>query len=242
MKKPNAEQLWKHLEDDLVPRLHLNVIERAVYSFLIRHSRLEGRRRFCVPMSWLARAFRLNTTTVRLAVRRLAGKRALRIVSRTHSGHLLEVFLPEEVRGGRVDPGAPAPPDLENLDFFSKRELRHAIHRREGGRCFYCLRQLGRHSQCLDHVVPGVSNGSNSYRNLVSCCLNCNVSKSGMPAEDFLRKLYRLRRLSAHELAERLRALAALAAGKLKPVVVGAGLPRPAGTTRKGRPRLNPAA
>lgn len=238
MKRPNAEQLWKQLEDILVPRLSLDVVERGVYFFLVRYSRLEGRRRFCFPMSWLARAFRLNTTTVRLAVRRLAGKRALRIVSRTHSGHLVEVFLPEEIRGGRVVHSAAPPPDLEGLDFYSKRELRHAIHRREGGRCFYCLRELSANVKCLDHVVPEVSQGSNSYRNLVSCCVTCNVSKAGMAAEDFLRKLYRLRRLSAYELAERLRSLRAVIRGRRKPVPAPTANPFP----KMGRPRLNPAA
>ncbi len=35
-KKPNAEHIWKQLEDYLVPRLHLSVIDRAVYSHLLR--------------------------------------------------------------------------------------------------------------------------------------------------------------------------------------------------------------
>jgi len=41
-KKPNAELIWKQLEDLLVPRLRLSVIDRTVYSHLLRHSRLEG--------------------------------------------------------------------------------------------------------------------------------------------------------------------------------------------------------
>lgn len=42
-KKLNAVQVWKQMEDLAVPRLHLSVFERAVYSHLLRHSRLEGR-------------------------------------------------------------------------------------------------------------------------------------------------------------------------------------------------------
>ena len=45
-KKINAVQVWKQLEDLVVPRLHLSVIDRAVYSHLLRHSRLEGREQF----------------------------------------------------------------------------------------------------------------------------------------------------------------------------------------------------
>jgi hypothetical protein len=59
--------------------------------------------------------------------------------------------------------------------------------------------------------------GRNSYRNLVSCCLECNSQKGERPAGDFLRSLYRERRLTAAELAARLRALDALVSGKLRP-------------------------
>jgi len=69
----------------------------------------------------------------------------------------------------------------------------------------------------LDHVVPRAEHGRNSYRNLVSCCLECNTNKGERPAEDFLRGLYRERRLSTADLTDRLRALEALAAGKLRP-------------------------
>ena len=73
--------------------------------------------------------------------------------------------------------------------------------------------------RCLDHLVPLAQSGRNSYRNLVSCCLECNSQKGERPAEDFVRWLYRERRLTATELAGRLRALDALAAGKLRPAI-----------------------
>ena len=92
-----------------------------------------------------------------------------------------------------------------------------AIHEREGGRCFYCSRRITHHRRCLDHVVSRAELGQNSYRNLVSCCLECNSNKAERPAEEFLRWLYRERRLSAAELTGRLRALHALADGKLIP-------------------------
>ncbi len=95
--------------------------------------------------------------------------------------------------------------------------LREAIHTRDGGRCFYCLRQLTPMVKCLDHVVPRAEHGRNSYRNLVSCCLECNTNKGERQAEDFLRGLYREHRLSTADLADRLCVLEALAAGKLRP-------------------------
>jgi hypothetical protein len=47
--------------------------------------------------------------------------------------------------------------------------------------------------------------------------MECNAQKGEKPADDFLRRLYRERRLTAAELAARLRALDALASGKLRP-------------------------
>jgi 5-methylcytosine-specific restriction endonuclease McrA len=97
--------------------------------------------------------------------------------------------------------------------------LRKTIHDRERGACFYCLRRTPAHVHGLDHVVPRVRFGRNSYRNLVSCCLECNSRKGDRPARDFLRTLYRQGRLTAAELDARLRAMKGLAAGKLRPVL-----------------------
>jgi hypothetical protein len=106
---------------------------------------------------------------------------------------------------------------IEEADFLRSLPLRKAIHARERGQCFYCMRRTTPMVQCLDHVVPQVRLGRNSYRNLVSSCMECNAQKGEKPADDFLRRLYRERRLTAAELAARLRALDALASGKLRP-------------------------
>src|SRR5690349_2874164 len=101
--KINALRVWKQMEDLLVPRLGLTLPERAVYSHLLRHSRLENlpRLRFSIP--WLARGNRVSTGCVRLAVRRLVDKGALRLVERTKAGHVVEVRLPEEIRAVRPE-------------------------------------------------------------------------------------------------------------------------------------------
>jgi hypothetical protein len=117
----------------------------------------------------------------------------------------------------------------EKMDFLGTRALREAIHEREGGRCFYCLRRMKRTVRCIDHVVARVRGGRNGYRNLVSSCAECNSQKGKRRAEDFLRWLWREGRLSAGELSGRLRALARLAAGKLRPALresAGAHNPR----------------
>jgi DNA-binding GntR family transcriptional regulator len=85
-KKPNAELVWKQLEDLLVPRLRLSVIDRTVYAHLLRHGRLEGKLRLRFSILWLGRHIRLSTGPVREAVRRLAAQGALRLVQREQSG------------------------------------------------------------------------------------------------------------------------------------------------------------
>ena len=214
----------------LVPRLRLSVIERAVYYHLLRHSRLEGKIRYRFSIASLGRGTRLSGGPVREAVRRLVDQGALRLVRRSKTGHVVEVRVPDEIRGARFDAARvgdrgrrPHVSRLEEIDFMRTKPLRQAIHLREGGRCFYCSRRLAPTVRCLDHVVPLAQSGRNSYRNLVSACLECNAKKGERPAEDFLRWLYRERRLTAAELTGRVRALDALASGKLRPALQGQG-------------------
>jgi len=228
-KKLNAVHVWKQLEDLVVPRLRLSVFDRAVYSHLLRHSRLEGRLRLRFSILWLARGAGLSGWAARKAVRRLVAKGALRLAERSRAGHVVKVRLPEEIRSVRAGKMAacaakrlssmgrlPSAGNLEKVDFLETRALRQAIHAREGGLCFYCLGRLRPMVRCLDHVVPRVRGGRNGYRNLVSSCAECNSQKRERRAEDFLRWLCREGRLSAGELSGRLRALARLAAGKLR--------------------------
>jgi 5-methylcytosine-specific restriction endonuclease McrA len=242
MKKKNfdAVEVWKQLEDVLVPRLEMSVTDRAVYSHLLRHTRLEGKSRLRFSIPWLARGVRLSDSPVRVALRRLVARRVLRLVERDKRGHLIELFLPGEIRrafrrgvppevtdrptcgrSGR-QPKTPihsAFGSLEDLDFTRNPHLRKAIHAREGGRCFYCLGRIPGRMLCLDHVQPQAQMGLNSYRNLVSCCMECNPRKGEMHAKDFLRQLCREQRLSPKEFAGRLKALEELAAGRLRPIV-----------------------
>lgn len=222
----DTRHLWKQLEDVLAPRLRLTAIEHVVYSHLQRHSLLEGKRRLRFSLIWLARNLGLSHMPVRNAVHRFDELRALRIRERSKSGHVVEMRLPEEIRAprdGKTAPGgAPKLPrggNLEEKDFMNTYSLRRVIHARDGGRCFYCLRQTPARRHCLDHVVPRARFGRNSYRNLVSSCLECNTRKGDHPAPDFLRILYRKGRLTAADLDGRLRALKDLAAGKLRPVL-----------------------
>jgi 5-methylcytosine-specific restriction endonuclease McrA len=228
-KKPNAELVWKQLEDVLGPRLRLSVNERTVYAHLLRHSRLEGKLRIQFSLMGVGRNIRLSAGPVRKAVRRLVALDALRMVQRSKAGHVVEVRLPDEIPAAGLNRIASrvaakqestatrAPVNLEGVDFMQNKPLRNSIHAREREQCFYCLRHTPPSVQCLDHVVPQVRSGRNSYRNLVSSCMECNTQKGETTAADFLRSLFRQRRLNAAELAARLRALDDLASGKLRP-------------------------
>jgi len=226
-KKLNAKLLWMQFEDVLAPRLGLTVKERAVYSYLLRHSLVAGKLRLQFAVMALARTLGLSIGAARQAVRRLDELGALRVLKRSKTGHLAEMRLPEKIRAIRLGKngasgatgaaGEPPASTLETTDFLKTWALRKAIHDRERGACFYCLRRTPANVHGLDHVVPRVRFGRNSYRNLVSCCLECNSRKGDRAAPDFLRTLYRLGRLTAAELDTRLRALKGLAAGKLRP-------------------------
>lgn len=246
-KKPNAELVCKQIEDLLVPRFRLSVIDRAIYAHLLRHSRFEGKVRLCFSVRWLAKGARVSVGAARQGLRRLLSQDVLRLIERSKSGHVIEVRLPSEILAAghsaqqiELDDSAslPSADNLEKADFMQTKALRESIHHRENGRCFYCLRRLTAEVRCLDHVVPQANLGRNSYRNLVSCCLECNSQKSDKPATDFLRWLFRERHLTSVELAARLQALDALAAGKLRPSFVLPAEP----ILRKGRPRLQPQA
>ena len=117
---------------------------------------------------------------------------ALRLLERSKTGHLVEMRLPEQIRAVRLGRNgacqtAEEPPAsaLEATDFLKTWALRKTIHDRERGACFYCLRRTPANVQCLDRVVPRARFGRNSYRNLISSCMECNTRKGDRPARDF---------------------------------------------------------
>lgn len=240
-KKVDAGEIWKKVDDVLVPRLRLTVIERAVYSHLVRHSHLEGTARISFSVPWLARGIRVCGGAARRALRLLISNGALKLISRSKAGHVVDVRLPDQLspalNEGGYDGRDPAiGGDIEQADFMNDTQLRPLIYARDEGLCFYCFRRLDPDVRCLDHVVPQAKSGTNSYRNLVSACVECNSQKGQQPADQFLRQMYRDGRLSSPEFADRLRELKALAAEKLRPDWGGPQtLPQ-----RGGRNRIEP--
>jgi predicted DNA-binding transcriptional regulator len=142
-KQIDGTEVWKQLEDMIVPRLRLSVTEHAVYSHLVRHSRLEGKLRAQFSIQGIARHIGLSTGPARDAVRRSAERGALRLVARSKAGYVVEVRVPEEIRAARPDSteasharGAQRAGNIEEMDFLQNRGLRQAIHARDAGDAF----------------------------------------------------------------------------------------------------------
>jgi hypothetical protein len=212
-------QLWIDIEDHLIPFLKLDAHLRSVYYHLARRSRVVGERTVKISIDSLAQATGLSTQ-VRQHIRTLEAKGALKIVSRDRTGTTIEVYLPSEIPGCVKTKVITNDFDLESYDFYTNPVGRRAIIEREGGRCFYCLRQLNSDSAVLDNAIGQLVRRDNSYRNIVACCHECNSLKSGLAADDFIRTLYRRGRLNAAEMEDRLSALGALQSGDLKPVMM----------------------
>lgn len=66
-KKLDALLILKQIEDQLVPRLRLNLVERVVHYRLLRHTRLEGRLKLRFSIVWLTRGIRLSAAPARQA-------------------------------------------------------------------------------------------------------------------------------------------------------------------------------
>ena len=58
-------------------------------------------------------------------------------------------------------------------------KLRYAILERDNFHCVYCGRSPKEHEIVLqvDHIVPQSLGGQTTYKNLVSCCVECNQGK-----------------------------------------------------------------
>jgi len=56
---------------------------------------------------------------------------------------------------------------------------RRNIYTRDGSRCQYCGKAFPTRELTLDHVVPRVQGGENSWTNLVCACVRCNARKGG---------------------------------------------------------------
>jgi hypothetical protein len=207
----------RQIEDDLCPKLQLDAWEKSLYYHVLRLTHGAGSESAWVAIEPLARATRMSDHRVRKSIRSLNAKNCILIRQRSRIGHSIVVRLPEQIDGVVSVPVVAAPIDVETIDFYKDRKFRTALLKREGYRCFYTLKSVTEESAVLDHVVPEVDGGGNSYRNIVVACHDVNALKQDDVAEDFIRSVFRTGILSASEMQDRLQAVEALKAGKLRP-------------------------
>lgn len=81
--KLDAVEVWKDL-DALASKLGLTVIDRAAYLYLLRLTHVEGKRRVRFSIMGIAPHLGLSGGPVRVAVRRLMDKGALRLIERSN--------------------------------------------------------------------------------------------------------------------------------------------------------------
>lgn len=61
-----------------------------------------------------------------------------------------------------------------------------SIFERDDFTCCYCHEKFNVGELTIDHVVPQSKGGEDTYRNLVTACLECNRQKSNMDVIDYL--------------------------------------------------------
>jgi 5-methylcytosine-specific restriction endonuclease McrA len=54
---------------------------------------------------------------------------------------------------------------------------RENVFIRDEGSCQYCSKELSRENFTLDHVIPISQGGKKNWKNIVSCCKDCNQRK-----------------------------------------------------------------
>lgn len=217
------DQILMDIQDHLAPRL--DTYEQAIYLYLFRHTRLVGheeavigfkseRKRMACGIGEKGKPMSESTAYEKL--QSLQSKGCIVIVDTVRAGRLIRVKLPSEMPGVIAEREVYLPPDLESEDFFGVDVNRDRILRREGHRCFYCLRQLTGDNYVIEHTTSRPI-GNNSYRNVVAACRECNNRKDSSPAENWLRTLYREGYLDAATFQERQSQLERVRAGELKP-------------------------
>ena len=58
---------------------------------------------------------------------------------------------------------------------------RKRIYKRDNNQCVYC--ESKKHLT-IDHVIPKSRGGNNTWKNLVTCCLSCNLKKGNKTPEE----------------------------------------------------------
>jgi 5-methylcytosine-specific restriction endonuclease McrA len=110
---------------------------------------------------------------------------------------LQKKFEPEQHRWIQLPTFEIAVPKIIRLlmyDKFVKPEVRltrRNLYARDKNNCQYCGKRFSASDLTLDHIVPRVQGGGNSWANLVCACIRCNTRKGGRTPRQANMKLIR---------------------------------------------------
>lgn len=204
----------------IFPQKGLSPWERILLLSPYVSNDMECNKKFVVKLGRLSSLSGASETSARLYLRSLAEKGVIEIDGYGRDGYRVMLLSPLSIEGiTQKQLGKDAVTDIEEADFFRDRRFVKVLLERQGGTCFYSLRQLDVDSCELDHLTPQARGGDNSYRNIVCCTFEMNKRKGDLLAEDFFRTLYRSGFLAADELEQRLSVLSDIRSGTLKPSV-----------------------
>lgn len=176
----DVKTVFEEFQDYLAPKL--DTYEQAIYLYILRHSRFQGKAETTIGFRSALRkmAFGVGEKGKPMAQRTcyeklksLESKGCLKIVGTERDGTKIRLNLPSEIQGLIPPKQIAAALDLEEMDFFTVQANRLLILQREGHKCFYCLRALNSSNHVIEHVMSRPE-GSNTYRNVVAACRNCN--------------------------------------------------------------------
>ena len=84
--------------------------------------------------------------------------------------------------------------DYDRRPFREVKLNRRNIYARDECRCQYCGRKHSSSELSLDHVLPRVQGGDDSWENLVCACVRCNARKGGRTPRQASMRLIRIPR------------------------------------------------
>jgi hypothetical protein len=219
----DLERFFVQFQDHLAPKL--DTYEQAIYLYIFRKSRLLGvdevtigfktaRSRLATGIGEKGKPMSEQSCYSRLSS--LVEKGCIKVIRTNHAGRLLRLSLPSEIPGIIPPEAQEHVVDIEAMDFFGDPANRLLILKREDYKCFYTRQKLDKDNFIVEHIVSRPA-GNNSYRNCVAASREANNKKGNTPAEDFLRRLFREGYLNETEFQGRMKALAQLKDGQLKP-------------------------
>lgn len=71
-----------------------------------------------------------------------------------------------------------------------KKDIKEAVYKKYGCRCFYCKKIIDGVEMPVDHKTPRIAGGGDTISNLVPCCNSCNSAKRDRNLDEWLEKAY----------------------------------------------------